>query len=163
MQVTPYLNFRNQCREAFTEYAVLLGGEIDFIQTFAETPEMGDVARDRGDAVMHASLRFPGGTLLGSDAPGEMYQPAQGLWVGLQVEQPRGGRAALGRARQGRHGSHAAGPDLLGAEIRYGDRPLRHALDDQLRLTRRAGEGRFAREQHDRCLLQRLHAGPRGG
>jgi PhnB protein len=88
MHVTPYLNFRNQCREAFAHYAELLGGEIDFIQTFAETPEMGEHAREMGDAVMHASLRFPGGTLLGSDAPGEMYRPAQGLWISLHVDTP---------------------------------------------------------------------------
>ena len=88
MQVTPYLNFRDQCREAFASYAELFGGEIDFIQTFGESEMAGDTAPEWRDAVMHASLRFPGGALMGSDAPGEMYKPAQGLWVSLQVDTP---------------------------------------------------------------------------
>jgi PhnB protein len=85
MQIIPYLNFRNNCREAFAAYAELLGGEVDFIQSFGETPMAGEVPPEWHDAVMHASLRYPGGQLLGSDAPGDMYKPPQGLWVSLHV------------------------------------------------------------------------------
>jgi PhnB protein len=86
MRVTPYLNFRDRTREAFEFYAGVLGGEIDFIQTFGESPAAGEVPPDWGDAVMHAHLTFPGGALMASDAPGDMFKPAQGLYVSLHVD-----------------------------------------------------------------------------
>jgi PhnB protein len=88
MQIVPYLNFRNQCRQAFEFYAGLLGGEVEFIQTFGESPIAGETPPEWHDAVMHASLRYPGGQLMASDAPGDMFRPAQGLWVSLHVESP---------------------------------------------------------------------------
>ena len=88
MQIHPYLNFKGQCREAFGFYAELLGGEIDAMHTFGESPMATETPPEWSQAVMHASLRFPGGMLLGSDAPGEMYKPAQGIWVSLNLDDP---------------------------------------------------------------------------
>jgi PhnB protein len=88
MHITPYLNFDGTCREAFARYAELLGGEIEFIQTFGESPMAGETPPEWKDAVMHASLTFPGGRLMASDAPGDMFKPAQGLWVSLHTESP---------------------------------------------------------------------------
>jgi PhnB protein len=88
MQVVPYLNFRNQCREAFAAYAALLGGGIDFIQTFGETPMAADQPTEWKEAVMHASLRYPGGQRMGADPPGDKFKPAQGHWISLQVDTP---------------------------------------------------------------------------
>jgi PhnB protein len=86
MHVTPYLNFKDSTRQAFEFYAQVLGGKIDFIQSFGESPMAGEVPPDWQDAVMHAHLTFPGGSLMASDAPGDMFKPAQGLYVSLQVD-----------------------------------------------------------------------------
>ena len=38
MQVSPYLNFPGNCREAFEFYAKVLGAEIENMQTHADSP-----------------------------------------------------------------------------------------------------------------------------
>jgi PhnB protein len=101
MHITPYLNFNGTCREAFAFYADLLGGEVEFMQSFGDTPEMGETPPEWKDAVMHASLRYPGGTLLASDAPGDMYKPAQGLWVSLHVDDIAEAERLWGRLSDG--------------------------------------------------------------
>jgi PhnB protein len=85
MHVTPYLNFKDKTREAFEFYAEVLGGEVDFIQTFGEA--QAEVPPEWRDAVMHAHLRFPGGELMASDSPGDMFKPAQGMYVSLHLEE----------------------------------------------------------------------------
>ena len=100
MQITPYLNFNGTCREAFAFYAELLGGEVEFMQTFGETPQ-AESPPEWKDAVLHASLRFPGGQLLASDAPGEMYKPAQGLWVSLHPDGVEDGERIWSRLAEG--------------------------------------------------------------
>lgn len=87
-----YLNFDGNCREAFECYEKLLGGKIEMMMRFADMPDMpqsNDVSEGCGfspDGIMHASLSFGGGTLMGSDAPEGRYQQPQGFFVQLQIE-----------------------------------------------------------------------------
>jgi len=88
MQFHPYLGFNGQCREAFETYARVLGGQIAALHTFGETPEAGQMPPGTENLVMHARLEASGAILMGSDAPPGMFQPAQGLYVSLHVEEP---------------------------------------------------------------------------
>lgn len=62
--------FNGQCREAFDFYARVLGGKIEFSQTFGEAPP-GHSNDDTKDMIMHISMDINGTKLFGSDAPGE--------------------------------------------------------------------------------------------
>ncbi|QSX36272.1 YciI family protein [Shewanella sedimentimangrovi] len=83
-----YLNFNGNCREAFELYERLLGGKIEKMIGFADMPpDMGgEGCGAMADGVMHACLSFGGGTLMGSDAPADRYQPPQGFYVQLHID-----------------------------------------------------------------------------
>ncbi len=89
MQINPYLVFPGTCREAFTFYAEVLGGEIVAMSTHGEIPSEEDRhGPEMDDMVMHAQLAAAGQTLMGSDAPPSMYQTPQGTMVTVTLETP---------------------------------------------------------------------------
>ena len=66
VNLTPYLQFRGQAREAMEFYADLLGGELS-LNTFAE---FGMGEGGAGDQVMHSQVEVSGtAVLMGSDVP----------------------------------------------------------------------------------------------
>jgi PhnB protein len=86
MQLIAHLNFNGNCKEAFTFYAEILGGNITLMMTQGESP-MGDkVPAEMKDKIMHATLQVPGGgVLMGGDHPqGKKVQPV-GFCVSAQV------------------------------------------------------------------------------
>jgi PhnB protein len=70
MAFHPYLAFAGNCRQAFTRYSEIFGGELVLL-TMADTPP------DAGpppagvdlDAIMHAALMIDGALLMGADDP----------------------------------------------------------------------------------------------
>ena len=67
MNLSIYLNFDGNCREAFEFYRSVFGGEFMHISTFSEGPEGMPVADDEKDRVMHVSLPIGESVLMGSD------------------------------------------------------------------------------------------------
>jgi PhnB protein len=70
MTFHPYLAFRGNCREAFTRYQEIFGGELVLL-TMADTPpDAGDAPADTNpDAIMHAALMAGDALLMGADDP----------------------------------------------------------------------------------------------
>lgn len=66
-QLTPYLAFKGNCREAMHFYQECLGGTLD-IQPFAGTPAAEHVPADAQDGVLHSRLETESILLLASDA-----------------------------------------------------------------------------------------------
>lgn len=65
--VTPYLFFSGNCREAMTFYGKCLGGEV-FVQTIGESPAAAQVPPAVHHKVMHAAVALAGkAVLLASD------------------------------------------------------------------------------------------------
>ena len=91
MQLTPYLNFNGDCADAFRLYERVLGGKIEMIQTFGESPARDHVPPDWHGKVMHARLVARGAVLMGSDALPPQFSPAQGISVAINVESPAEG------------------------------------------------------------------------
>ncbi|HEV2131294.1 MAG TPA: VOC family protein [Longimicrobiaceae bacterium] len=89
MRIDPYLNFDGDCAEAFRFYEQLLGGEIDTMMTHGESPIANEVPPEWHPRILHASLRLGDALLMASDAPPDRYQPPQGNYVSLLVEEPR--------------------------------------------------------------------------
>ena len=85
MAFLPYLNFGGNCREAFTRYQEIFGGEL-YVMTMAEMPSDEPVPADQADLVMHAALTLPDGILMASDAqPGVPFGPVQFMYVNCTV------------------------------------------------------------------------------
>ena len=57
MDISPYLNFKGECAEAFAFYAKTFGGQITFMQTHGDSPMKDSVPPDWQDKIMHATLK----------------------------------------------------------------------------------------------------------
>jgi len=70
MAFRPYLAFAGNCREAFTRYQEIFGGELVLL-TMADTPaEAGPPPPGASpDAIMHAALMAGDALLMGADDP----------------------------------------------------------------------------------------------
>ena len=66
LQVTPYVTFKGNCRQAIDFYKAALGAEVLFSQKMGETP-MPDIGP--ADYIMHATLKIGESTLMMSDNP----------------------------------------------------------------------------------------------
>ena len=86
MKINPYLNFAGNCRQAFEFYAACLGLE-PVIMAVAETPAAEHFPADSQHHVMHAQIDNGNGlTLMGCDAPAEMYERPAGTSVAIQAD-----------------------------------------------------------------------------
>lgn len=79
MAFHPYLYFDGNCREAFTRYQEIFGGELMIMDGTQAPPDAG-IPADKMDLVMHAALTDGDELLMASDAY-EEYTPAQAMWV----------------------------------------------------------------------------------
>lgn len=88
MQLTPYLNFNGNCREAFDFYANALGGKITVRMTYREAPqEMCDqMPADTLDHVMHSQIESDGAVLMGADGPPPHPEEAIGTTINVIVD-----------------------------------------------------------------------------
>lgn len=80
--LNPYLNFRDNAREAMEFYQSVFGGELT-LSTFGELNASDDPAEQ--DKIMHGQLETGKGlVLMGADTPNRMeYRPAAGFSVSL--------------------------------------------------------------------------------
>ncbi len=88
MQLTPYLNFNGQCKEAFQFYEQCLRGKITAMVTYGETPAAEHVSPDTRDRIIHARLEVGGAVLMASDSPPELFEEQKGMSVSLHVDDP---------------------------------------------------------------------------
>lgn len=74
-QVSSYVNFNGNCREAMHFYKNVFGGELH-LMTVKETPMAARCPAGKEDQIMHAHLQGEGFTLMASDMlSGGTYQP----------------------------------------------------------------------------------------
>ena len=87
MAFRPYLAFAGNCRDAFTRYQEIFGGELVLLT-------MADVPADAGppppgakpDAIMHAALTSDEALLMGADDPSGNFDGAvRGMCVNCSV------------------------------------------------------------------------------
>ncbi|WMT92145.1 VOC family protein [Pelagibacterium sp. H642] len=68
MKVVANIDFDGDCREAFTTYAKILGGEIRAMISNRDMPEMAEgVPEDRLDRIVHAWIDIGDQALMGQD------------------------------------------------------------------------------------------------
>ena len=86
MSFHAYPNFDGNCREAFTRYQDIFGGELAIV-TMGDMPaeEQAEVPPGMADMVMNAALECDHGLLMGSDAPPGTWQPSTAVYITVAV------------------------------------------------------------------------------
>jgi PhnB protein len=85
MRISPHLCFDGQCREAMQLYQEVLGGTLQTMLTYGESPMVSSVEPRWHDRVVHATLVLDGVELTGVDMLPGTYQRPQGFFVTLTV------------------------------------------------------------------------------
>jgi PhnB protein len=97
MAIRPYLAFAGNCREAFTRYQQILGGELVLLSMADAPAEAGSPPPGvNPDAIMHAALMAPDGLLMGADDPsGNFDGNVHGMCVNLALSDPSEAKRAF--------------------------------------------------------------------
>ena len=85
MTFNPYLFFSGNCRDAFTRYQEILGGEL-FLMPMSEVPDGEQVPEGSPDLIIHGALTVNGSLLMASDDPGGDGGPTKGISVSYTVK-----------------------------------------------------------------------------
>jgi PhnB protein len=85
MAFHPYLFFGGNCREAFTRYQEIFGGELVLLP-MKDMPSDEPVPAAQAELVLHAALKSDDQLLMGSDDPtADTFGPVQGMMVNYDV------------------------------------------------------------------------------
>src|SRR5687767_4180614 len=84
MKLSIYVNYKDNCREAFDFYEKHLGGEITSVTTFRE---MGgaNMPEERKDKIVHARIEIGGMVLMGADIADA--EPMRSAYLTLLLEE----------------------------------------------------------------------------
>lgn len=85
IKLNPYLNFGDNCEEAFNFYKSVFGGEFTFIGKFGDMPGEMAVNESEANKIMHVSLPVGDVDLMGSDTPSEFSSPNPGNNISVSV------------------------------------------------------------------------------
>ena len=77
MDFRAYLFFGGDCRDAFTRYQQVFGGELVLLR-MADVPSDTPVPSEQADLIIHAALTLSGAVLMGSDDPSDGFSGVQG-------------------------------------------------------------------------------------
>ncbi|HXM35737.1 MAG TPA: VOC family protein [Pyrinomonadaceae bacterium] len=88
MQLSPMLSFNGQCEAAFKFYEQYLGGKMQTLMTWGDSPMADQVPSEWRDRIIHASLIVGETSLLGGDAPPDRYEEPRGFSVAIQIDDP---------------------------------------------------------------------------
>ena len=88
MQLTPHLIFNGECEAAFKFYEQCLGGKIQTMMTWGDSPMADQVPLEGRDRIIHATLIVGEAALGGGDAPPDRYEEPRGFSVTIQLEDP---------------------------------------------------------------------------
>ncbi len=100
-ELNVHLCFPGNCREAMACYAEVIGGRLEALITYGETPAARDTPPERHDRIIHASLNIRGRRLMGADMAGDCYQAPQGARVHLDYETLDRAEAVFNRLAEG--------------------------------------------------------------
>lgn len=85
MQLNPMLTFDSQCEAAFKFYEQCLGGKIQTMMTWGDSPMADQVPSEWRDKIIHATLIVGETALGGGDALPDRYEKPVGFSVTIQI------------------------------------------------------------------------------
>ena len=130
MAFRPYLFFGGNCREAFTRYQEIFGGELTLL-TMKDVPG-GDPPADQADMIIHAALTFGDDVLMASDDPtATAFGPVQGMMVSYDAADVADAKRVFDALADGGKVTQALAADVLLRGVRHVHRPVRDPVDDR--------------------------------
>ena len=81
----PFVFYGGNCRDAFTRYQEILGGDLVLL-TLADAPSEEPVPPEQANLIIHAALTTDGAYVMGSDEPTGEFAEIQGMSVSVSVD-----------------------------------------------------------------------------
>jgi PhnB protein len=81
-----YIFFDGNCAEAMRFYEANLGGKLEALMTYDQSPDPAQCPPGSAGRVMHASLKMGDRSLMASDSPAGMHQPMAGFALSLAYD-----------------------------------------------------------------------------
>ena len=101
MAFLPYLFFGGTCREAFTRYHEIFGGNLELMR-MGDVPEGDPPPPEQADMIIHAALMIGDDLLMGSDDPmNPDFGPVQGMMVSYSAQDAEAARKVFGALAEG--------------------------------------------------------------
>jgi PhnB protein len=88
MEVIPYVFFNGNCREAVQFYEKVLGGKVQSLHIYGDSPMGQDMPPDQKNKIMHAHMIVGNSVLMASDAIHGRYSAPQGFSLSVSVKDP---------------------------------------------------------------------------
>src|SRR5262245_41495875 len=85
MRLSAYLDFKGDCREAFTFYERVFGAKIQSMMTWGETPMANEMPKEWHNKIVHSSLIVGETELQVADSPPDRYTKPQGVSIAIQI------------------------------------------------------------------------------
>ncbi len=96
-QFEPHLSFNGNCADAMRFYEKTLGGKMEMMMTYGESPPMPGAPAPTGETakrIMHASMTVDGYRIMGADAPpGMPFEGMKGVAISLAYPDAAKGKA----------------------------------------------------------------------
>jgi PhnB protein len=86
MQLSIHVGFKGQCREAFKFYEQVLGGKIQGLMTWGESPMADQVPKELHDQIIHGAILIGESTLMGGDSPPDQFEGVKGVSIAIPVK-----------------------------------------------------------------------------
>lgn len=97
-----YLFFNGNCAQAVRFYEATLGGKLEMMMTYAQSPQPEHCPAGSEDRIMHASLKIDGRSLMASDVPaGESYAGMNGFSLSLNYSSADEARRVFDKLAEG--------------------------------------------------------------
>jgi PhnB protein len=97
-----YLFFDGKCAEAMRFYEAALGGKLEMMMTYDESPAGSDAPPGAGDRIMHARLDVEGRSLMASDFPtSQTHQGMHGFALSMNYQTVDEARRVFDRLAEG--------------------------------------------------------------
>ena len=101
MRLSAYLDFKGDCREAFSFYERVFGAKIQSSMTWGETPMANEMPKDWHGKIVHTSLVVGDTEILGADSPPDRYVKPQGISITIQLNDKKEAERVFKELSQG--------------------------------------------------------------
>lgn len=88
MKLNPHLSFGGQCQDAFQFYERCLGGKVNTMLTYGDSPMANQVPPEFRGKIVHATLTVGDNVLYGADVVPEQYRSPKGFHLTLGIQEP---------------------------------------------------------------------------
>ena len=86
MKLNVYVNYNDNCRDAFDFYEKHLGGKIISVTTFGQMPGLTNISEERKNKIVHARMEIGGSIIMGADI--QHAEPMRSAYLTLLVDKP---------------------------------------------------------------------------